>query len=108
LPLVDKKSTTLWKTFVYGETMKRPVQISYRITEEQARYLDERRGQVSRGECARQLMVAGLEGRDSERLVKYLGRIHSDLDEQYSHQATDTSKSSCQFSIAVSHFTEFC
>ncbi len=72
--------------------MKRPIQISFRITEEQARQLDECRGQDSRGDCVRRLMVAGLEGQDSERLLKYLGRIHTELDEQYSHQSADTSK----------------
>jgi len=72
--------------------MKRPIQISFRVTEEQARQLDQRRGQHSRGDCARRLMVAGLEGQDSQRLLKYLARIRTELDEQYAQRTTDASK----------------
>ncbi len=72
--------------------MKRPIQISFRVTEQQARQLDQRRGQHSRGDCARRLMVTGLEDQDSQRLVKYLARLRTELDEQYAQRTTDATK----------------
>ena len=89
---VDKFAATPWNSFAYGETMKKPIQISFRVTDEQARKLDGRRGEHSRGECARRLMIAALEGQDSQRLLKYLARIRTELDEQHAHCARDATR----------------
>jgi len=89
---VDSSYVTPWYASVYSETMKRPIQISFRVTEEQARQLDQRRGRRSRGECARRLMDVGLEGHDSRRLLKHLSRIRTEIDQQYSQQATADAK----------------
>ncbi len=76
--------------------MKKPIQVSFRVTEEQANQLDQCRGHLGRGDCARRLLVTGLGGQDLRRLSKHVARLRTELDQHYSEQATAISRTQRQ------------
>lgn len=68
------------------------VQISFRLTEEEAHQLDQRRGRDTRGKCVRRMVLAGLAGQDADRLMEELARLREELAEQHLEQHADNAK----------------